>query len=170
MSIFCHPDIGRWKGVSDLLGVKIESVEFGNPGKVLRSGQEDATEIDMSVGDVLCEAKLTEDGFTSKDKDDVERYDDFDVAFHTDALRIENGKYANYQVIRNLLASIQHNKRHLLLCDERRSDLCRSYFETVSCLKSVHDRSRCGVVFWQEIARASGASLKGWLESKYGIA
>ena len=170
MSIFCHPNIADWKGVSDLLGCLVESPRFGFKALVRKDGTEgDATEIDLAVGDCLIEAKLTEKDFTEKDIADVSHYSDLTSLFHVGNLPVRNGRYQNYQVIRNLLAAIQHRKRHILLCDERRPDLVRSYFETVSCLKDVEHRKRCRVIFWQEIARAGGDDLKTYLEARYGI-
>lgn len=170
MNIFCHPSIGNWRGVSNLLGCPIESPQFGFKALVRKDGTNgDATEIDLSVGDCLIEAKLTEKDFTEKDIADVSQYSDLTSLFHVWNLPVRNGRYQNYQVIRNLLAAIQHRKRHILLCDERRPDLVRSYFETVSCLKDVEHRNRCRVIFWQEIARACGDDLKTYLEARYGI-
>lgn len=170
MSIFCHPKIASWKGVSDLVGCPVDSPRFGFKALVRKHGTDgDATEIDLAIGDCLIEAKLTEKDFTEKDVADVSQYTDLASLFHIESLPVRNGRYQNYQVIRNLLAAIQHEKRQILLCDERRPDLVRSYLETVSCLKDVQHRQRCRVIFWQEIARASGAELVTYLKARYGI-
>ena len=77
--------------------------------------------------------------------------------------------YKNYQIIRNLLASIQHGRKHILICDERRPDLVRRYMQTAMCLKDVRHRKNCRVIFWQELIGACGASLRNWLEEKYAM-
>ncbi len=170
MNIFCHPDIGRWKGIRNLIDETLDAIDFGFSGKVHMNGDKvDSTEIDMKLTGLFCEAKLTEIDFTHKAVDVVERYDDLHATFHAEDLPHVGGKYDNYQIIRNLLAAFQHGKKHILLCDERRPDLVRRYMQTVSCLREMHNRKNCRVVFWQEIAGACGASLRDWLEEKYGI-
>ena len=170
MNIFCHPDIGRWKGIRDLIGEKIEGITFGFPGQVHIDGvQFDSTEIDMALPESFCEAKLTEADFTCKTGEVVERYDGLQTTFHAEELPRTGENYDNYQIIRNLLATIQHGKKHILMCDERRSDLIRSYMEMVSCLRDINNRKKCRVIFWQEIAGACGASFRDWIEEKYGI-
>jgi len=170
MSVFCPPKFGSWKGVSDLLGFVPNDPEFGFLARVANANPAgDTTEIDMVVGDYFVEAKLTEKDFTSREIAHVGTYQEFANCFHTEALRNRDGRYENYQVIRNLLASIQHGKRHMLICDERRPDLARNYMETVACLKDINHRLSCRVVFWQEIAKASGNDLRRYLMDRYGI-
>jgi hypothetical protein len=123
----------------------------------------------MALDEVFVEAKLTESGFTEKPVTTVEAYTDLQNVFHTDLLHRNGDNFENYQVIRNLLAAIQLKKRHLLLCDERRPDLVRSYFETVVCLRKETDRKSCGVIFWQELARVCGKGLRDYLAQRYGI-
>jgi hypothetical protein len=170
MSIFCHPKIGSWKGVRELLGVTSVQPVFGEKPRVNKTGTAgDETEIDLALDGVFVEAKLTESGFTQKEVAVVEAYTDLGRHFETDLLRRSGDCFENYQVIRNLLAAIQRENRHLLVCDERRPDLVRAYFETVLCLRDAKQRSRCGVVFWQEIARVCGRDLAEYLSRRYGI-
>ena len=170
MSIFCHPSFHRWEGVGKILGARVESVVFGFPGEVrLNGGKVDATEIDMALPGVFCEAKLTESDFTRQARAVVDTYADLENVFHVDALPKAGDSFDNYQVIRNLLASVQHDRNHILFCDERRPDLSRRYFNTVACLREVAARKRCRVVFWQEIAAACGREFREWIETKYGI-
>ena len=170
MNIFCHPSIRHWAGVRKVLGHDMESISFGFPGEVrINNGQSDSTEIDMALPGAFCEAKLTESDFTQKRPDVVENYDSIQGAFHVDAMPRVGGEYDNYQIIRNLLASIEHDRNHILLCDERRSDLVRRYMDTVSCLRDVQRRKKCRVIFWQEVVAACGKSLREWIEEKYGM-
>ena len=56
--------------------------EFGWKGRVpLADGSPDATEIDMKIGRVIVESKLTEADFTRRPQDVVTRYRDFDSVF-----------------------------------------------------------------------------------------
>ncbi len=170
MNIFCHPDIGQWKGVRNLIGGQLDTINFGIPGNVhINGGQIDKTEIDMELTGLFCEAKLTESDFTKKEKDIVERYDNLNDIFHKEELHRIGENYCNYQIIRNLLAAFQYGKKHMLLCDERRPDLVRKYMQTVTCLKAIHNRKKCRVVFWQEIVDACGATLRDWIAEKYGM-
>lgn len=172
MSIFCHPMLATWKGVELLLKFKPTNPEFGFEPLVRKAGTSgDTTEIDMAVGDHFIEAKLTEPDFVNdKRAADVEKYTDFSAIFDKAMLPRNGGCYQNYQVIRNLLAAIQHKKKHLLLCDERRPDLMRRYMETVCCLKEPQHRKNCRVIFWQELQRACGEDLKSYVQSRYGMA
>jgi hypothetical protein len=170
MNIFCHPKLGSWKGVVDLFGFTPREPTFGFMPRVAKQGTEgDETEIDMAIGDCFVEAKLTEAGFTEKPVADVLMYSDLATHFHVDSLSQVNGLVRNYQIIRNLLAAIQHDRKHVLLCDARRPDLVREYFATVMCMKDIVFRERCRVVFWQDIARVSGKGLRSFLNEKYGI-
>jgi hypothetical protein len=126
-------------------------------------------EIDMAFGEYFIEAKLTEKDFTDKDIVEVQKYTGLTKHFQVDCLPINKGRYQNYQIIRNLLAAIQHEKRHMLLCDERRPDLVRRYMETVCCLRDPQLRKNCRVVFWQEVQRACGQHLGLFLKSRYGL-
>ncbi len=170
MNIFCHPLIGKWAGVRKILRADVKSISFGVPGAVhINKGQSDRTEIDMTLPSAFCEAKLIEDDFKHKRKEIVESYDGLYKAFHVESLPRVGTDYDNYQIIRNLLAAKQHNRDHILFCDERRTDLVRRYMTTVSCLQDSKDRLRCRVICWQEIAAVCGKLLREWIEEKYGI-
>lgn len=170
MNIFCHPKIDSWKGVKDLLCVSEIKPLFGFKAKVEKEGTDgDASEIDMAIDDLFVEAKLTENDFVQKPETEVAKYTQLARHFAVSCFRKVKGNIDNYQVIRNLLASIQHGNRHILLCDERRSDLVRSYMQTVGCLLDATARSRCNVVFWQELQRVCGSDLAEFIQQKYGI-
>lgn len=170
MNIFCHPSIREWSGIRKILGNDMESITYGFPARVrINKGQLDSTEIDLTLPGVFCEAKLTENDFTHKRPDVVENYDSLQEAFHVEALPRMGCEYDNYQIIRNLLASIEHNRSHILFCDERRPDLVRRYMATVSCLRDIQRRNKCKVIFWQEIVATCGKSLCEWIEEKYGM-
>ena len=170
MNIFCHPKIATWKGVQDVLGFVVDKPVFGFKACVPKHGTDgDKTEIDLAIGNCFAEAKLTEEGFTEKLKSEVEKYEGFADVFHVSSLAQDANNYRNYQVIRNILAAVHHDKDHILFCDQRRPDLVRDYLSTVACVREVRVRERCRVIFWQEIAQNAGKSLRDFLETKYGI-
>jgi hypothetical protein len=170
MNIFCHPGAQRWKGLKNLIEDPLKPINFGFRCHVrINGGKNDSTEIDMEIPGIFCEAKLTETDFTQKPAKIVENYDNLQRVFHVGALPRLGNNYDNYQVIRNLLASIEHNRKHILFCDERRPDLVRRYMTTVLCLRNVEHRNKCRVIFWQELISACGSSLRDWIEEKYGM-
>jgi hypothetical protein len=171
MNVFCHPQIGKWKSIRDLIGVpSFDEIEFGfKPGVKTDSGP-DRTEVDMKIGNifVLVEAKLTEQNFQSKNKTVVHGYKNFHRVFDPNLLDQTQKQYENYQLIRNILAAHEKKCRFMLLCDGRRPDLIRRFCHTVRCVKSGDLRSRCDVVFWQEVAASVGKDLRDFLVEKYG--
>jgi hypothetical protein len=170
MNIFCHSKIGDWKGIRDLFKVSEIEPHFGlNPGIPLKGGRKDSTEIDLSFGNIFVEAKLTETDFTKKALNIVENYQALEEVFHFEKLPKKNEKILNYQIIRNILAAFHSDKRHILLCDDRRGDLVRSYYNVVKCIKDVDIRQRCHIIFWQDILKKVGRNLKEFLSEKYGI-
>jgi hypothetical protein len=75
----------------------------------LRSGRYDCTEIDLKLGDLLIEAKLTEHDFQAAPIRLIERYSGLDEVFDIEALEVVHGTVHSYQLIRGipLPASIQ---------------------------------------------------------------
>jgi len=173
MNVFCHPDLSNWKGVAQLFNVQaITDINFGYNPDMLKNGIKEPTptEVDLYLNQsIICEAKLTESDFTEKAKTSVELYDDFSTVFEVSALKQTETSYHNYQLIRNILAAYSEQKQFYLLCDARRPDLARSFFETVRCIKDVNLRLRCNILYWQDIAAACGQDLRDFLAEKYGI-
>jgi len=92
MNIFCTPGVADSQAMRDTLGVDVEAVPiFGWKARVpLANGRFDRTEIDMRLGSLLAEAKLTEVGFQTRAATIVEAYRDFDTVFDRDRLpRVE---------------------------------------------------------------------------------
>ena len=79
MNVFCHPKVLKSGPLTSMLGIEIgEAPEFGFKARVpLRSGRTDRTEVDMKVGGLLLESKLTESDFQIKDTGVVESYRPF---------------------------------------------------------------------------------------------
>ena len=66
MNIFCTPGVAESAAVRNALGVDTEAIPiFGWKARVpLANGRFDRTEVDMRLGSLLVEAKLTEVGFS----------------------------------------------------------------------------------------------------------
>jgi hypothetical protein len=65
----------------------------------------DCTEMDMKIGELLVEAKLTESDFQWAIPKQISRYCDLETVFDCSQLHIRNGKYGGYQLIRSTLAA-----------------------------------------------------------------
>jgi len=172
MNIFCNPEAIKGSPLAELFGqTKLPRPEFGAPGCVpFSNGSTDTTEIDMRLGNILVEAKLTEADFTAKPKVHVERYRDFKEVFEVSVLPQSNDEYFNYQLIRNVLSAYAHGTSFFLICDARRPDLLRSWWNVMRSIKATELRLRCQFVLWQEIAVTVPDEMRKFLEEKYGIA
>jgi hypothetical protein len=86
MNVFCTPGVVESEAVQQMLGVEPDrSPVFGWKARVpLHQGQLDRTEVDMRLGSLLVEAKLTETDFLSRSAAIVEAYRDFDEVFERD--------------------------------------------------------------------------------------
>jgi hypothetical protein len=92
MNVFCTPGVVESHAAQCALGVDADAVPvFGWKARVpLKSGRFDRTEVDMRLGALLVEAKLTEGDFQSCTAQVVETYRDFDEVFDRELLpRIE---------------------------------------------------------------------------------
>ena len=78
MNIFCCPRVLRSRNVAAMLGVEPTSrPQFGyRPRVPLLTGHIDRTEVDLKLGDLLIEAKLTESDFQTQSARLVETYRD----------------------------------------------------------------------------------------------
>jgi hypothetical protein len=107
MNVFCYPGVFRDGQLHGLLGVERGSLpEFGIKARVpLAGGKFDRTEVDMRIGALLVEAKLTEADFQTQDAAVVENYRDFAEVFERRLLPRAQKRYASYQLIRSVLAA-----------------------------------------------------------------
>ncbi|HEX7157993.1 MAG TPA: hypothetical protein VF214_03180 [Edaphobacter sp.] len=171
MNIFCYPKALSRPALCNLLGVEGGlSPEFGfRPQVPLNNGRFDRTEVDMRLGDVLFEAKLTETGFQTAPLRLLLRYRDFEEVFDTDELPRQTEKVRGYQLIRGILAAYASDRSYVLLCDVRRADLMEQWFSVLRAVRSYSFRSRLRVLNWQDLTVALPARLRTFLESKYGI-
>ncbi len=167
MNIFCHPKFPTWKGPRSILGFANEQPKFGcKPGIEKHSSP---TEIDMTLGDVIYEAKLTETDFTSKDIQTVQRvYPEMEDVFDLEFLS-EGDTVKHYQLLRNIYAAHKKDKSFIVLLDYRRPDLIKALLEVSKAIKFDTLKRKCGFITWQEISRTVGKDLRKFLSLKYGI-
>ena len=171
MNIFCYPGITRKRKLCLLLGIDpYEIPQFGfKPRIPLFNQTVERTEVDMKIGDVLFEAKLTEGNFQIQRAAIVEQYCDLKEIFEWRNLPRKDGDYISYQLLRNVLAAHALNHKFCLLLDARRPDLLEQWFEVVRCIRFSDLQTRCSVLTWQELAQVLPLKLRGFLELKYGI-
>ena len=171
MNVFCHPRIRSSSQVLGLLGVDQPGVPiFGWRARVpLASGNFDRTEVDMKLGTLLVESKLTESSFENCDIKRMHEYSDFQEVFRLNQLPRSRKQYRCYQLLRNVLAAQAHNASFCLLTDARRTDLIHDWFEVLGAISTSQLRTRCKLLTWQELAEALPLSLQHFLALKYGI-
>jgi hypothetical protein len=172
MNIFCYPRILCRAAVCSLLGVERGlHPDFGfRPGIPLKNGADDRSEMDLKLGDLLVEAKLTEGDFQSARPDLVHRYRDLESVFDVDRLPRSQQRFRSCQLIRGALAAHTHAASFAVFCDQRRQDLIEDCFEVISAIVSAELRCRMAVVTWQELASAMPPEVRTFLAEKYGIA
>jgi hypothetical protein len=171
MNIFCHPDIVTTAGVPGLLGASLNAApEFGfKPRTPLSNSRFDNSEIDMRLGSVFFEAKLTESNFQTARLDLVARYRDFDEVFDRDELPRRDDKFLSYQLIRGVLAAHAGDASFCVLCDARRPDLTEAWYRIMRAVRLFDLRCRLQLLTWQELAAYVPADLQQFLAEKYGI-
>ena len=171
MNIFCYPGLSRDCRVPALLGTDPgASLCFGYKARVpLVDGRFDRTEVDLRLGNVLVEAKLTEGDFQSVRKSSLLAYRDFAEVFDGQQLLQANDHYLSYQLLRNVLAAHALDGSFCVLVDARRPDLIDAWYSVMKSVKPVALRTRLRLSTWQELARAAPAKLRAFLATKYGI-
>ena len=171
MNIFCYPRVFQDGAVSSLLGVESGTApSFGHKARVpLASGRFDRTEVDMRLGDLLVEAKLTESDFQSAEKRVLLAYRDFLVAFDHEQLPQTEKRYLSYQLLRNVLAAYAQQCSFCVLVDARRPDLIDAWYAVMKCVRPVELRTKLRISTWQEVADVAPPKLRVFLAGKYGI-
>jgi hypothetical protein len=143
--------------------------QFGfRPEVPLLNGRTDRTEIDMKLGDLMIEAKLTETDFQTAPTNMIRRYRDLDQVFNPEELMMSD-VVRNYQLIRGVLAASATGKSFCVLCDARRPDLIENWYLVIRAVKNCVLRCRLQLLTWQELAGVTPASLRKFLALKYGI-
>jgi len=170
MNVFCFPEILERSDLRGLLGIENGTLpEFGFKAHVPLVNGTDRTEVDMKLGSLLLESKLTESDFQTQLKLVVERYRDFKAVFDSRLLPVAGERYVSYQLIRNVLAAHATGSSFCVLLDARRPDLLEAWYAIMRCILVSDLRLRCKVLTWQELAEALPAELQAFLDLKYGI-
>jgi hypothetical protein len=171
MNVFCHPRTLNKPALCSTLNVQVgESPIFGFRARVpLANGRADRTEVDMKLGSLLVESKLTESDFQARAVDAVESYRDLHQVFDSNMLPKARGQYLSYQLIRNVLAAHALGASLCVLLDARRPDLVEAWYAVMRCVKTSDLRSRCLVLTWQELSQTLPGALQRFLQDKYGI-
>jgi hypothetical protein len=171
MNIFCYPNVPTARSTRLLLGANPDAdPHFGvKPRVPLHQGKQDATEIDMQLGDLLVEAKLTESNFQQSHPRLIHRYRDLEEVFDPTELPVADGKHTGYQLIRGTLAAHATGKSFCVLLDARRPDLTEAWFRIMRAVRTANLRSRLKLLTWQELASTLPPELQIFLNAKYGI-
>ena len=171
MNVFCCAGVLQNRNLATKLGYEVgDFPAFGFRAHIPRhNGHADRTEIDMKLGSLLAESKLTETDFQNQRPALVESYRDFDEVFEPELLPKLNGQCASYQLIRNVLAAHHLGLSFCVLLDARRPDLLEAWFAVMRCVRIPELRTRCKVLTWQELAESVPDELQDFLDQKYGI-
>lgn len=171
MNVFCYPGVMESAGVRAMLGVGGGAApEFGwKPRTPLMKGKSDATEVDMRVGDLLVEAKLTESDFQTARPSLIERYRDAEDVFDVAELPVRGGRVLGYQLIRGTLAAYACGCSFCVLCDARRPELVEIWYAVMRAVRSFDLRCRLKLLTWQELAGVVPGELAEFLAEKYGV-
>jgi hypothetical protein len=171
MNVFCYPGVFRDGRVGSMLDAKPDAIpNFGFRARVpLADGKSDRTEVDMRLGDLLLEAKLTESDFQKAPKGVVRAYRDFSKVFDSEGLPQTDRDFLSYQLIRNVLAAHASGCDFCLLTDARRPELIEDWYAVMKCVRPVDLRLRCKVLTWQELTIALPRGLRVFLSEKYSI-
>jgi hypothetical protein len=114
MNIFCHPSSYGHGPLSSLLSLDADAnFVFGyKPRLPMVGGRADCTEIDLRIGDLMIEAKLTETDFQSARIELAQRYRDFQTVFDSDRLSWTAARLQSYQLVR---AFLQHSRKNAVI-------------------------------------------------------
>ena len=171
MNIFCCPGVCTRLNVATILGTQVTDIpQFGYKARVpLLRGRSDQTEIDMKLGGLLVEAKLTEADFQKKKSTLVASYRDLEMVFDVRTLPKSGELYVSYQLIRNVLAAHAFGLSFCVIADARRPDLIEAWHTIMRCIRLAELRTRCKVLTWQELSAVLPERLQKFLDVKYGI-
>src|SRR6185312_11159666 len=175
MNVFCCPGMCRDPAIAGMLGTDInEEPEFGYRPRVpltRPNGREgfDRTEVDMKLGTLLVESKLTESDFQTAPPELVESYRDLDQVFDLAELPRAQERYISYQLIRNVLAAHAGAFSFCVMLDARRPDLLDAWHSIMRLVRYADLRTRCKVLTWQELSVVLPSGLRKFLQAKYGI-
>jgi hypothetical protein len=168
MNVFCYPGVLEGRALRALLGIEAGvHPEFGYKPRIpLSKGRFDRTEVDLRLGGLLVEAKLTETAVGPTRRALLDRYPGFVDAFEP---RLEES-IPGYQLHRGVLAAaVDATSRFCLLADARRPDLLEAWHAVMSTVRTAELRCRLQMLTWQEIAATLPTGLQAFLEERYGV-
>ncbi len=177
MNVFCYPRVLHTARLCSLLGVAPGTAPiFGyhpkipvQPAYSAAPHFPDRTEVDMRLGPLLVEAKLTESDFQFAPARLLERYPGFTAIFDRDLLHFTARGVRSYQLIRGVLAAHSEEALFCVLLDSRRADLLEDWYGILRAVRSPILQARLRVLTWQEIAATLPLVIRTFLEVKYGI-
>ena len=175
MNILCYPGLLRDPRLCALLGIETGLTPvFGYKPRIpLEGTRTDQTEMDVHLGHLLIEAKLTETSFQTAPLRRIERYRDLRDTFDVEALPVTISStettILSYQLIRGVLAARHTGQSFLVLSDSRRADLVERWFQIIRTVRDYNLRSRLAIVTWQELSAVVPRPLQIFLKDKYGI-
>ena len=171
MNIFCYRRTVASRAQCALLGIVPGHVpEFGfRPRIPLRNGKTDRTEIDLRLGDLIVEAKLTETDFQKARTEMIQRYRDIEQVLDSGELPRSGDAVCSYQLIRGVLAAHATGGLFCVLCDARRPDLIENWYSFMRAVRNCVLRCRLQLLTWQELTASLPRPLNQFLEGKYGI-
>ena len=171
MNIFCFPRVLRGPRLRTLLGVASgDMLTFGYKPRIdLDAAHKDRTEIDMRLGPLLVEAKLTESDFQFAPACLIERYPGFAEVFDPDLLHFTRRGIRSYQLLRGVLIAHQEAALFCVFLDARRPDLIEDWYSVMRAVRSPTLQACLRVLTWQEIAATLPPMLRSFLAEKYGI-
>ena len=171
MNIFCYPGVTHRAALCSLLCVGLgNEPAFGVRANIPLVKGKDRSEVDLRLGDLWVEAKLTEGDFQTARPAMIHRYRDLEEVFEVACLPLRNERFRGCQVIRGALAAHAHHVSFAVFCDQRRQDLVEECFGIISAIHRADLRCRMSVVTWQELATTLPPKVKKFLADKYGIA
>jgi hypothetical protein len=171
MNIFCYPGVLRRKQTLELLGIEAATEPcFGCRARVpLIDGKVDRTEVDLRLGNLLIEAKLTESDFQRVGKRVLTTYRDFRDVFVVEQLPQTKTHFLSYQLLRNVLAAYALQCCFCVVLDDRRKSLLEAWYAVMRCVKPIELKTALRVLTWQELAKTLPLTLRRFLALKYGI-
>ena len=172
MNIFCYPRVLASPKLATLLGIEpgLEPV-FGHRARVpLLRNRTDRTEIDLRLGNLLIEAKLTETDFQFAPLQRLQTYAAFEAVFDPALLDLTPRGIRSYQLIRGVLAAhADPSASFCVLCDAGRPDLIEAWYAIIRAVNSFQMQSQLRLLTWQELAATLPQPLQTFLDKKYGI-
>lgn len=171
MNVFCYPRVLEAGSLRALLGIEPKlTAEFGvRSNALLIDNHVNTTEIDLRLGDLLIEAKLTEGDFQFAPMRLLDRYQHLDEVFDRQRFQVTRRGVAGYQLVRGVLAAHAVEGRFCVLCDGRRTDLIADWGAIMAAVWRPPMQARLRLVTWQEIANCVPLPLRRFLADKYGI-